>query len=426
MAMDEARLAQAHLADDGASGTAAAVHGKAWDAGLAATTETAAGTTMVRQTARSWHLAGLAVTMAAWLCAAPALAATPVAVVAAEDPGHDPALAVPADAEPIVDMDAVVVSGVLPGPGLWRASKDGHVLYILGTQSPLPRDMQWEAREVREVLAQAGAVLSPPGVSIGADIGFFRGLTLAPAALKAMKNPGGETLDELLPAEEHARWARLKQRYLGTDRGVEKKRPLIAVYELYREALKRNRLREGGIVGPVIAGVLKARGMKATPTSLNLKIEDPRDALADFRKEGFKPQDLACFQDTLDIIEHGLPQAAARANAWAVGDLEALRAMSRDRRQVEACLSAWTDTDTARKRGLTDIDTRIMDSWLAAVDKATGEHPVSFATVSIDELLRGDGYLAALARRGYRIQAPDEADADPAPDTDDADATPPT
>ncbi|MDZ3797855.1 MAG: TraB/GumN family protein [Xanthomonadales bacterium] len=348
-----------------------------------------------------------------------------------QDPREAPSAVVqtvsePADAEPIVDMDAVVVSGVLPGPGLWRASKDGHVLYILGTQSPLPRDMEWQAGEVREVLAQAGAVLSPPGVSIGADIGFFRGLTLAPAALKAMKNPGGETLDELLPAEVHARWARLKQRYLGTDRGVEKKRPLIAVYELYREALKRNRLREGGIVGPVIAGVLKARGMKATPTSLNLKIEDPRDALADFRKEGFKPQDLACFQDTLDIIEHGLPQAAARANAWAVGDLEALRAMSRDRRQVEACLSAWTDTDTARKRGLTDIDTRIMDSWLAAVDKATGEHPVSFATVSIDELLRGDGYLAALARRGYRIQAPDEADADPAPDTDDADATPPT
>ena len=369
--------------------------------------------------------------MAALVLAASAVAAPPAAIVSTQDPREAPSAVVqtdsePADAEPIVDMDAVVVSGVLPGPGLWRASKDGHVLYILGTQSPLPRDMEWQAGEVREVLAQAGAVLSPPGVSIGADIGFFRGLTLAPAALKAMKNPGGETLDELLPAEVHARWARLKQRYLGTDRGVEKKRPLIAVYELYREALKRNRLREGGIVGPVIAGVLKARGMKATPTSLNLKIEDPRDALADFRKEGFKPQDLACFQDTLDIIEHGLPKAAARANAWAVGDLEALRAMSRDRRQVEACLSAWTDTDTARKRGLTDIDTRIMDSWLAAVDKATGEHPVSFATVSIDELLRGDGYLAALARRGYRIQAPDEADADPAPDTDDADATPPT
>ena len=397
-------------------------HGQGRDLGLVPACQNAA---RVRRPMRA------VLAMAALVLAASAVAAPPAAIVSTQDPREAPSAVVqtvsePADAEPIVDMDAVVVSGVLPGPGLWRASKDGHVLYILGTQSPLPRDMEWQAGEVREVLAQAGAVLSPPGVSMGADIGFFRGLTLAPAALKAMKNPGGETLDELLPAEVHARWARLKQRYLGTDRGVEKKRPLIAVYELYREALKRNRLREGGIVGPVIAGVLKARGMKATPTSLNLKIEDPRDALADFRKEGFKPQDLACFQDTLDIIEHGLPQAAARANAWAVGDLEALRAMSRDRRQVEACLSAWTDTDTARKRGLTDIDTRIMDSWLAAVDKATGEHPVSFATVSIDELLRGDGYLAALARRGYRIQAPDEADADPAPDTDDADATPPT
>ncbi|MBP9535687.1 MAG: TraB/GumN family protein, partial [Pseudoxanthomonas sp.] len=159
--------------------------------------------------------------MAALVLAASAVAAPPAAIVSTQDPREAPSAVVqtdsePADAEPIVDMDAVVVSGVLPGPGLWRASKDGHVLYILGTQSPLPRDMEWQAGEVREVLAQAGAVLSPPGVSIGADIGFFRGLALAPAALKAMKNPGGETLDELLPAEVHARWARLKQRYLGT------------------------------------------------------------------------------------------------------------------------------------------------------------------------------------------------------------------
>lgn len=342
-----------------------------------------------------------------------------LASVEAASPSHDPAgqeavqeqvvttLDEAGDA-PIRDMDTVVVSGVLPGPGLWRASKDGHVLYILGTQSPLPRNMEWEAREVREVLGEAGAVLSPPGVSISADVGFFRGLALAPSALKAMKSPDGETLDELLPDDVYARWSGLKQRYLGRDRGVEKKRPLIAVYELYREALKRNGLREGGVVGPVITEALKARDMKATPTSLALKIEDPRDALADFRKEEFKPQDLECFRDTLDIIEHGLPQAAARANAWAVGDLEALRAMPRGRRQVEACMSAWTETDTARKRGLTDIDARVLESWLAAVDKAVAEHPVSFATVSIEEVLREDGPLAELARRGYRIQAPDD------------------
>jgi hypothetical protein len=29
-------------------------------------------------------------------------------------------------------LDTVVVSGVQPGPGLWKVSKDGHALWILG------------------------------------------------------------------------------------------------------------------------------------------------------------------------------------------------------------------------------------------------------------------------------------------------------
>jgi hypothetical protein len=306
-------------------------------------------------------------------------------------------------------MQAVVVSGAQPGPGLWRVSRDdGHVLYVLGTQSPLPRDIAWQAAEVRQVLTEAGAVLGPPGVTVSADIGFFRGLALVPSAMKAMKNPDGATLEEVLPPDLYRRWSALKQRYLGRDRGVEKKRPMIAVYELYRAALERNRLKEGGVVGPVIDDALKPRGLKATATLLRLKIDDPRGALADFRKEGAKAQDLECFRGTLDIIERDLPRIAARANAWATGDLQALRAMPDARQQVEACLSAWTATETARKLGLVDIDARVRDSWLQAVDKAVAEHPVSFGTLSIDDLLRDDGYLAALARRGYRIQAPDD------------------
>jgi hypothetical protein len=324
-------------------------------------------------------------------------------------PASAQAPAADADAPPVVDMDAVLVTGVQPGPGMWRATRDGHTLYILGTQSPLPRGMTWDAAETRQVLEQAGAVLGPPGVTIDADVGFFRGLTLAPSAFKAMKNPDGATLDQVLPPELHARWSVLKQRYLGRDRGVEKKRPLIAVYELYRAALEHNGLREGGVVGPVIDKALKARDLERTPTLLKLKIDDPREAIADFRKETLKPEDLACFSGSLDIIERDLPQIVARANAWAVGDLEALRALPSGRSQVLACLSAWTRTETARKRGLVDIDVRVRDSWMSAVDKAVAAHPVSFATLSIDELLRGDGgYLAELRQRGYRIQAPDE------------------
>lgn len=322
-----------------------------------------------------------------------------------------PGLSAQSDTSDVRDMDTVVVTGVQPGPGLWRVRRDdGHTLYILGTQSPLPADITWRADEVREVLAQAGVALGPPGVKVGADVGFFRGLTLAPSAFRAMRNPDGATLEELLPADLYARWSTLKQRYIGRDRGIERKRPLIAVYQLYRAALERNGLREGGIIGPVIDASLKARGMDVTPTVLELKIDDPRGALAAFRRETLKPEDLDCVRGTLDIIESDLPLITARANAWAVGDLDALRGMPDARAQVSACLSAWTASETARELGMADVESKVGAAWLSKVDAAMAEHEVVFATVSLDALLRPGGQLAALRARGYTVLAPDEAD----------------
>ena len=121
---------------------------------------------------------------------------------------------------------------------------------------------------------------------------------MLPSAMKAMKNPDGDKLQEVLPPELYARWSVLKQRYMGRDAGVEKKRPLIAAYELYREALSKNGLRESGVIDPVISEALKARKMKRTPALLEIAVDDPRAALADFRKEvaeaggsGVFPQD---------------------------------------------------------------------------------------------------------------------------------------
>jgi hypothetical protein len=54
----------------------------------------------------------------------------------------------PADAEGVIDMDAVVVAGVQPGPGLWKVRHGDHLLYILGTQSPLPKNMTWRSDDV--------------------------------------------------------------------------------------------------------------------------------------------------------------------------------------------------------------------------------------------------------------------------------------
>lgn len=307
---------------------------------------------------------------------------------------------------PVRDMETVTVSGVQPGPGLWRVRNGEHLLYILGTQSPLPKNMTWRSDEVEQVLQLAERVLGSPGVQIDADVGFFRGMLLLPSALKAAKNPDDARLQDVLPAETYARWSRLKQRYMGRDGGIEKKRPLIAVFQLYQEALSRSGLKEREVIEPVLADALKKRKLKSTPTTLKLKIEDPKQAIADFRKEPLKAADLECFNRTLDRIEFEIPEMAVRANAWAVGDIAALRNQSADAQQL-ACLSAWFDTDVARKRNLTDLDVRVRETWLQHADDALSESRISFATVGINELLKPGGYLSQLQARGYTVEAPE-------------------
>ena len=331
----------------------------------------------------------------------------PVCVHAQSHPqGIAPALPVIQVDEEVLELETMTVTGVQPGPGLWKVRHGDHLLYVLGTQSPLPKGITWRSDEVTEVLKLADEVIGAPGVTVGADIGIFRGLTMLPSAMKAMKNPDGDKLQEVLPPELYARWSALKQRYMGRDAGVEKKRPLIAVAELYGEALSKNGLREGGVIDPVISEALKARKMKRTPALLEISVDDPRAALADFRKEVLKPEDLACFRKTLDLIENDLSQVAARANAWAVGDWTTLRSVAREDQQL-ACLSAWVNTETARKRGMTDIEQRVRAKWLATTEAALQKNRITFATLPVSQLVKPDGYLAALQAKGYTVEAPE-------------------
>ncbi len=96
-----------------------------------------------------------------------------------------------ADTGPIKDLETLVVTGVQPGPGLWRVSHEGNVLWILGTVSPLPAKMEWQSAEVEAVIADSQQVLLPPSVTMSAEVGLFRSLALAPSALKAMRMPMG-------------------------------------------------------------------------------------------------------------------------------------------------------------------------------------------------------------------------------------------
>jgi uncharacterized protein YbaP (TraB family) len=298
-------------------------------------------------------------------------------------------------------IEEVTVSGEQPGPGLWKISKDGHVMWVLGSLQPLPKKMSWRSRSVEATVAESQALLVAPKVDAG--IGFFKGMTLLPSMLGARKNPDGATLQEVLPPDLYARWLTLKARYIGRNESIEKWRPIFAAAELYEKAIAKSELTTQSDVLPVVKKIAKQHKVELIEPTLEIEIEKPGQAIKQFKKSSL--QDIACFTKTLDRLETDLDAMRARATAWAIGDVDALRRLPYPD-QFGACGSAILNSPIVQDRGLQDLLQRVESLWLEQAQAALAHNEVTFAVLPLSQLLRTDGYIAKLQARGYDVEAP--------------------
>jgi hypothetical protein len=303
-----------------------------------------------------------------------------------------------------VVLDTIVVSGVQPGPGMWKVSRDGRVLWVLGTLAPLPKRMEWSSLEVERRVAAAGVLLMPPTVSVDAEGAALGGLFLVPSLLKARNNPDGELLEDVLPAADYARWQRLKAIYLGRDRGVEKRRPFLAAQELREKAFDRVDLSWRDVVGRAVRSAAKRAKVPVEQPEVTLVIEDAKAAVKEFRASGI--DDLDCFRKTLDQVENDLDTLASRANAWAIGDLAALEALPYAD-NARACTDAVLGSGLGRRSGFSELPARVEAAWLAAAENALATHAESVAVLPMARVVGERGYLKALVARGYTVEAPE-------------------
>jgi hypothetical protein len=297
----------------------------------------------------------------------------------------------------------VLVSGVQPGPKLWKATRDGNTMWILGTLTPAPRRIDWQSREVEKVLDDAGIVVLGARAQVSADVGLFRQLLLVPKMLGARKNPDGKTLREVVPPDQYARWLRLKARYLGRDDDVEEWRPLFAAQALYEAAIRKNGLDPENQVMPKVRRLARRRDVPTTIAEVKLKFSEPKDTLKRFSRTSL--DDVGCFARTLDRLESDLANMAARANAWSIGDLATMQRLPYED-QGPACLTAMIDAAIAQEQGLDRLPLRVRMAWADAADKALREHETSLALLPMAEMFKPDSYLDALRARGVVIEAP--------------------
>lgn len=315
------------------------------------------------------------------------------------------------DSEP---LEEVVVTGEFPGPGMWKVMRAddtaGHVLWIVGDPPPLPKRMQWKSREVEAVVESAQEILRDSTVTMEPDekIGFFRGMTLVPAMLRARKNPGEATLEELLPPDLYARWRVQKARFLGREKGVEEWRPLFAADKLRRAAIDDLKLRESGMVWDVVSKIAEKRKKKVTSPNFKFtfKRSEVRDKLKEFSRESLA--DVECFSSMLDYTE-ALSRSeteSARAHAWATGDIAALEALPQLPNPGLPCAMAVLNSQVARNVFPADIREQLRVLWLDAARHSLATNQTTFAIVPLRKLLGADGFLAALREQGYLVQAP--------------------
>lgn len=313
-------------------------------------------------------------------------------------------LACAQDTAPPAQLQTITVTGEQPGPGLWKVSKGDHVLWILGIVSPLPRDIRWRSKELEERIAQSQELLAGEEMRATADTGFFGSLILLPSLIGIRNNPDGKTLDQVLPPDVYARWVAAKRKYIGHSNLAERLRPVFAALKLYDAAMDRNRLTGSDYVRKQVQRDAKRAHLAIVTAHVDYTVENPSAAVKHFKAAEIS--DIGCFTRTLHRIDSDLANMTARANAWAIGDIDALRKLPQSD-QWAVCMAAVSESGIAHELGMADIEARLHVAWFDAAKAALEKNASTVAVVSMRRLLDLDGVLAQFKASGYTVEAPD-------------------
>jgi uncharacterized protein YbaP (TraB family) len=297
----------------------------------------------------------------------------------------------PSPAPPV--LDEVVVTGERAGPGLWHVHGNKGEAWILGTVSPLPRDITWRSRQVEQILGGTNVVL----VSKPLDIGIFRILWLFVTQRNLLLVHGGKTVKDAMPPDLYARFVLLRSRYSAEPDEWSRYRPIIATAFLERAALHQVGLSARLDIGNEVRALARKHDVRIE----ELKVAGVRDFL-DALKTMPPATENICVSAALATIETGLPRLVARAQAWVTGDIDKIQSLPQGA-EVDACIAALD-----AYAGASDLIAQIRGTWLDTLQSHINRGDVALAVVNMDLLLQPGGLLEELRTAGFTVDAPTE------------------
>ena len=288
-------------------------------------------------------------------------------------------------------LDEVVVTSDRTGPGMWHVHHGNAQVWILGSMSPLPKDITWRSKQVEQVLTSANEVL----IQKPFEIGIARILWLLITEHNLLMVRGGKRLVDVLPANLHTRFAAQRSKYTDDANKWERFRPLVATAFLQQAAFHKVGLSTRVDLGAAMRVLAKKHDVPVE----EIKIAGVRDVI-DALKTLPPATENTCVEASLATIETDLPRLVDRAQAWANGNVERIEKLP-EPKEVDACRAAL-DAGS----GAADLIARIRLTWFEAIEKRLQKDGVTVAVVNIDMLLEHGGLLDELRARGYQVDAP--------------------
>jgi hypothetical protein len=338
---------------------------------------------------------------------------------------------VPAPAEQkLEELETIVIHGGLATPQMWKVSKGGHVMWVLG-DAPAPPGTQWRFDQVEARLNESRLLLYPGKVDV--DIGFFKviGLiTLVPSAYKTlMKNPDDKTLKDVLPPELYERWRVLKTAYAPRNDDLERLRPSMALQQL--EVMIAGQLagqlggqnrsaqpappRQGPWLRPLVEKAAKKHKVKdRTSPDVEVKVvlKNVRGMLKFFREH--TPVDAKCVTQKLDYLERRI-EYMKQVAAGPVQEKAPDRVLNCDEAELLfEKLKSGEIPDTAgilktmdyMERQVELTNQRLDAEWIAAAEAALAKNTSTFAVLPLRQLKSPTGHIAKLRELGYEVEEP--------------------
>ena len=131
-------------------------------------------------------------------------------------------------------------------------------------------------------------------------------------------------------------------------------------------------------------------------TSVDIDGGDAETLLTNFENAPTDP----CMTQRVAQLETGGDAMRARANAWAVGDLDLLRTLPYPE-GWDACNSSMLGSQRYQ-----ELSASHDAAWLAVIDAALANNSSTFALLPMWEVQRPHGWLEKLRERGYTVEAP--------------------